>query len=200
LSNFEEIIAGSAEVYIAPTGTAFPDVDLAVAAPWVLMGTNGSLNTTEDGIVIAAEVTTEDFTPLGDIQAVKTWLTGYDQRVRFTLADMTLEMLSHAYGGPPTTTGNVTTTAPSSGNMGYKSLSLTRSGIPTQVAMTIRMAQSPYGSAAPLTQFELYRVSQIAAVEITVQKGTPMQVAFEYRVYRDPSGVGQVKAGNAAAV
>lgn len=196
------VIAGPVEVYVAPTGTAFPKVDAAPAVAWVLLGTQGALDYDDSGVSITNSVDTEDFVPLGAIEAVKSWLTGSDVRVSFQLANISLEMLSHAYGGPATAAGNVTTTAAGAGTAGYKSLSLTRSGIPQQVAMLIRSEQSPYddANAGFNMQWELNRVAQVAEVPLEFMKGTPVKVQFEYRVYRDENGVGQILAQHAAAI
>lgn len=195
-----EIMAGPVDVFIAPAGTAFTSIGVATpSAPWIVLGSTGALNTDEDGVTVTSSIDTDEFTPLGDIHPVKSWLTGEDLRVQFTLADLRLETLSHALGGPATAAGNVQTVANGGGLAGYKWLSLTRSSVPAQVAMMVRGTQSPYDDAALgwRTQFELYRVSQVAAVPLAFQKGTPTKVAFEYRIYRDASGVGRIVAQNA---
>lgn len=197
------VIAGKAEVYIAPAATAFPAVDEAPASEFILVGDQGSLSYTEDGVTITSSITTSEFVPLGDIHAVKSWLTGEDLRVTFNLADISLESLSHALGGPATAAGDVATVAAASGTAGYKSLSLTRDSTPEQVAMLIRINQSPYDSDPSTNAFdmqiELNRVANVSAVPLTFQKGTPATVAFEYRIYRDASGVGRIVAQTAVA-
>jgi hypothetical protein len=195
----DEILAGPVGVWVAPTGTVFPLVNVAPAASWVVLGSQEALHTDEDGVTIESSVETEDFVPLGSIDAVKSWITGQDLRVRFNLADLRLETLSHAFGGPPTAAGNVIDVPAASGAAGYRHLSLTRTGIPTQVAMLVRALQSPYDDDPTWAmQWELNRVAQIAAVPLQWVKGVPVKAAFEYRVYRDAAGVGRIVAQDAA--
>ena len=49
----DEIYMGKAEVWVAPLGETFPDLDdAAPGGNWVKLGTNGASSITEDGITI----------------------------------------------------------------------------------------------------------------------------------------------------
>lgn len=84
-----EIIAAPFEVWLAPTGSTFPDVSQVPIAPWVLLGTSGNKNYHEDGITVAHEQTIEEFRPLGLTAARKAFRTEENLTISMTLVDMT---------------------------------------------------------------------------------------------------------------
>ncbi len=60
-----EIIAAPITLYSAPTGSAFPDLNDVVPAPWTLIGTSGDRNYEESGVSATHDQTIEPFTMLG---------------------------------------------------------------------------------------------------------------------------------------
>ena len=47
-----EVVAQPFTLWVAPVGTAFPDVDTAPDGSWTKVGTSGDLNYTEDGVTV----------------------------------------------------------------------------------------------------------------------------------------------------
>jgi hypothetical protein len=100
-----QIIAGPADVYIAPVATAFPAVNAVPGAGWVALGQ------TEGGVTVRHA---QDIEPISTDQhtgAVKAIRTGEGLEVEFSLAELTLEnykfVLNNATvtsaAGPPAT-------------------------------------------------------------------------------------------------
>lgn len=96
-----EIVAGPAEVYIAPTGTAFPAVTVAknslpVAWRW--------LGETEGGVTVSHTQDTELLTTDQTIAPVKAIRTEEGLTVAFSLAQLTLENYAKALDDATLTT------------------------------------------------------------------------------------------------
>ncbi len=140
-----EVIAGPIQAWVAPLGTAFPLVNVAPAASWILLGTNGDKNITEDGMTIRNAAEVNLFRSLGQSMAVKAFRVSEDIEVEFDLADMTLEMIDKAVGGPATAAGNVVTTAAGAGTAGFKTLSMVKGFVIPTIALLVRSAINPYG-------------------------------------------------------
>lgn len=169
-----ELVTAPFELYWAPTGTAFPDVDAAPTAPWSLIGTGGSLRYSEDGVTVAWEVETEDVNVLGDIDPVCINITGRDMRVRVRMLDHSLEQLRIAFNlnpvvvdpGPPETS----------------TLSLDTGSELTSMALLVRgEGKSPELLGANV-QWEFDPVIEVASKELTYVKGQPAGVDLEFRV------------------
>lgn len=93
-----EVIAGPAEVWIAPTGTAFPLVNAAPAAGWV------SLGYTDGGITVSHTQDIETFYVDQIVTPIKTIRTTEGLTVEFAMAQMTLERYAQVMGGATITT------------------------------------------------------------------------------------------------
>jgi hypothetical protein len=181
-----EVIAGPVEAYVAPLGTAFPLMDVAPAAAWILLGANGSKNIDETGLAIHDAATSNDWRSLGTTMAVKNFLVSEDLRVEFNLGDIRAEMWSIARGGHATTAADVTTVAAGVGTMGHKDLSLVRNlnSINT-VALLLRQQQSPYGDGF-LTQYEFPKaVCPGDGIDLVYVKGVPIAVHFNFHILFD---------------
>lgn len=139
-----EVIAGPIQAWVAPLATAFPLVDVAPAAAWILLGTNGDKNITEDGMTLRQSAEVNVFRSLGQSMGVKAFRVSEDIEVEFDLADATLEMIDKALGGPATAAGNVTTVAAGSGTAGYKQLSMVKNFVIPTVALLVRSGINPY--------------------------------------------------------
>lgn len=169
-----ELVTGPFEIYWAPTGTAFPDVDAAPSAPWTLLGTGGSLRYSEDGVTIAWETETEDVDVLGDIDPVCVQVVGRDMRVRVRMLDHSLANLKLAFNnntptvdaGPPETT----------------TLDLDVGNDLTQLALLVRGENKSPEVASSNCQWEFDPVVEVASKELTYVKGQPAGVDLEFRV------------------
>jgi hypothetical protein len=140
-----EVVAGPIQAWVAPLSTAFPLVDIAPAASWILLGVNGDKNITEDGMTVRQAAEVNIFRSLGQSMGVKAFRVSEDVEVEFDLADMTLEAIDKASGGPATAAGNVISTAASAGVAGFKSLSMVKGFVIPTVALLVRSGINPYG-------------------------------------------------------
>lgn len=135
-----EIIIGPLEVYLAPVGETFPDVDTAPGGNWVLFGTNGNKNYEESGVTLTHEETVIEKTPLGCTAPVKAARQNESHTVAFNLMDLTAEVYSKILNG-----NAITTVAAASGTPGYKEINMRRGFAIQEYAMLIRGTFSPYG-------------------------------------------------------
>ncbi len=172
-----EIVAGPIEVYIAPVGESFP---LIGAEPpggnWVLVGTEGASNTSEDGVTINLTETVEDFRTLGGTDIVKSFRTEEDMTISMVLADMTFEQVARALNFNTVTTDTDDKTIPL-----YKGAEV------SYMALLVRGNDgSPYGQGYNL-QFQVPRVRPSGEPEMVWVKGEPVGVAVEFMALRDLS-------------
>lgn len=185
-----EIIAGPIQVWVAPSATAFPTIAAAPAAAWILLGTNGDKNITEDGLTIRHARTIEEFRALGSTGVRKAFPTQEDVEIEFTLADMTMEVYDKSLGAPATAAGNVVTTGGSPGN---KARALLRGFTLDNIALLVRCGMSAYGDAFN-SQWEIPMAYEIGEPELVFTKGVPVGLHFHYKTLQDPvNGFGNVR-------
>src|SRR4030042_339760 len=104
-----EIIMAPFEVWVAPVGTAFPDVDESPAAAWTKLGSSGMDNMDEGGVTVTNGQTLATKRTLGSTGPVKVARTEEELTVSFTLFDMTAEQYAKALN-------NRTVTDPAAGS------------------------------------------------------------------------------------
>jgi len=182
-----EIIAGPATVYIAPTGTAFPDVNALPGAAWVNLGD------TEGGVAVIAGQTVKELTVDQSMLPVKVIRTAASMRVEFSLAEITLENFAYALGL------SVVDVAPGVGTIGTRSVTLSASGSLARRALLVR-GPSPYGDWT--AQFELPNVGQTGEINLRYVKDDKAVIATVWMVMEDPDNANQfgvVRAQDAAA-
>lgn len=185
-----EIVAGPIQVWVAPNATAFPVINVNPAAAWILLGTNGDKNITEDGLTIHHSRNIEEFRALGATGVRKAFPTMEDVEIEFTLADMSLEVYDKALGAPPTAAGNVVTTG---GSPGYKTRALLRGFTLDNISLLIRCGMSPYGDSFN-SQWEIPMAYEIGEPELLFTKGVPVGMHFHYKTLQDPTnGFGNVR-------
>lgn len=174
-----EIIAAPFQVYFAPVGSAFPQIEDVVPAPWALVGSSGNLNYTDDGVTVSHAQTLEKFRAVGDAGSRKVFRTEEDLMIRLILADLTLEQYAHALNS------NTVTTVPMGASAsGYKWIGLSRGFSVATVALIVR-GPSPYGDNWAM-QFEIPRAAQSGNPEPVMKKGTPAGLALEWTALVDP--------------
>jgi len=61
----EEVVAAPLTIWLAPVGTAFPEIDAAPGVGWEKLGTEGDMNYDESGVSVSHAETVNDFTPAG---------------------------------------------------------------------------------------------------------------------------------------
>ena len=182
-----EILAGPANIWLAPVGTAFPLIDAAPAVAWVQLAVAASL--TEEGVRLIADQTVEHVYSLGGTGSRKGFRTRQELHARFTLMDATAEAMAKAMANQA-----VTAVVPGVGIPGQKSIPLAMPGgsIDTK-AMLIRVPSSPYGveaSGDPAfnRQWEFPRVYNAGNLEVVYVKGVPVGIAFDFMVMDDNAG------------
>ena len=169
-----ELVTAPFDLYWAPVGTAFPDVDAVPAAPWTLIGSGGAVRYSEDGVTVSWDVTTEDVNVLGDIDPVCVNITGRNMMVKVKMLDHSLDQLRLAFNlnavtvdpGPPETS----------------SLDLDTGSELTSIALLVRGEGKSPEFAGANVQWEFDPVIEVASKELTYVKGQPAGVALEFRV------------------
>ncbi|MGH2500261.1 MAG: hypothetical protein ACRDF0_09260 [Candidatus Limnocylindria bacterium] len=183
---YEIFATGTGEVWLAPTGTADPAIDVALAPPWVELGTAGPDDFTEDGIVITKATENNEVYANGVYGVRKVFRTRENLKIALTLMDLTLEALSAAFNQTPVT---VVPGPPAEKTMPL----LEGSATPTQRAMVIRVPDlSPYMDGGVL-QFFIPLVYQTGSPEIALKKSDPAGLALEFTAIADAAlGFGTV--------
>ncbi len=161
----------------------------APAGNWVLLGTNGSLNYGEDGVVINPEETIDEFYVLGSTAAQKARRA--QERFSFTvmLYDLTAEHFARVING-----ATVTTTAPGSGAAGVRDFDLLRGADVAELAALLRSDQSPYITVAK-SQFWVPRAYVASVGELTYAKDVPVGMEVEFAALEhSTNGFGKYEA------
>lgn len=190
-----EIIVGPAEVYLAPVGTTFPDVDEAPSGAWDLVGTLGSENYSEAGVLVRFPRTMVDIRVLGSTTPRKHVITETGFEVEFEVIDATAEQLVLGYGVDP---DDITDTAAGVGTPGDRAFDLPTSPIPFQRAVLVRVNQSPY-MADGKTQFEIPAANQGGNADGGFMKGDPFQIKHIWSAVKTSGPFVTIRAQDAAA-
>jgi hypothetical protein len=183
-----EILSGPLEVYIAPFGTAEPDISEAVAGDWELLGASGSKNYSEDGVTIRhmQTVETDAFKMLGTTGPRKAARTSEDLEVEFTLHDMTVQQVAYALNGFAHT---VTDTPAATDVGGNVNMPLHRGTTVGQFAVLIRGdGQSSHASAITddfNAQFWIPNAVMVGEPEEVWNKSEPVGVTVVIRALED---------------
>lgn len=172
-----EIVAAPLELYVAAVGESFPAIDTEPpGGNWVLIGTSGDDNYSEDGVTVQATETVEDFRTLGGTGPVKSFRTEEDLIVSVTLHDLTLEELARAF--------NFNTVSDDSDD---RTMNLYKGREVTYMALLVRgNGAGPYGTGYNV-QWEIPRVRISGEPELVFTKGEPVGVAIEFMALQDLS-------------
>lgn len=165
-----EIIAGPANVWVAPTGTAFPALGEAPAVAWISLGyTDGGITVTHDQDIeqlMVDQLTTP----------VKTIRTSEGITVEFGIAQLTLERYKFAVND-----ATVTTTA---GPPATKSMFLQEGEVVKTHALLVR-GPSPYGDF--LMQYEIPVVYQAESPSLTFNRDDKSVLGLSFVALADTS-------------
>lgn len=175
-----EVVGGSAEVWIAPTGESFPDVDETPAGNWAKLGTNGDLNYGEDGVSVQHEQSLEYWRALGSTGPRKAYRTEEDLVLALVLNDLSLEQYRHVLNE-----NTVTSTPAAVGTPGAKSIGLSRGLTVTQRALLVRFP-SAYGDDFT-AQLQIPVAVEEGTPEVVFKKDGPAGLAVQFRVLEDPN-------------
>lgn len=161
-----------ADIYYAPIGESFPDVDDTPAGNWALLA--ASTDITEDGITINTNVQDARVFSLGGVAPVKAGIVRKEFTADFSVMNMSAEQNLLAAGGDP---DDVTPTAHGGGHPGTKKFSLPASPTPQGWAILIRWNQSASGDGFN-SQFEIKSAVQVGAAGGKFSKSDPLAQAY----------------------
>lgn len=163
-----ELIAAPLEVFLAPVGTAFPDLNQEPQSPWELLGKLGDKSYTDDGVSVSLPQTIETFTPAGGTMPRKAWRTEEGVVLSVTVADVSAEIMAKAVNDNEITEAS-----------GEVSLSLLR-GIDVAEYALLARGQSPEDGDGK-AQFQLPKCYVSSEPEVQYTKGgDPAAVEFEF--------------------
>lgn len=168
MSEPNQVVFGPAEFYIAPVGTAFPDIDIVVPAPWTKIGVAGNKDITDDGITVRGAVADARFRGLAGVTIRKMSLTSRDFEVSFKHADLSPEALAAAYGIAETDIEDDET----AGGTNIKKVVLPTSPKPFARAAILRCDQSSEGDEF-VTQYNIFCANQVGGGEGMFSKSKP---------------------------
>lgn len=197
MAELDEIMGGPFEVWIAPVGVngePAPDLSVAPAGNWDLLGFGGDKNISEDGITVAHNITVDLWRALGTTAPRKAFVSAEDLLISFQVADMRPETYAHALAKDPATA--VATVAPAALISGSQSVPFYRGFSMRQVSLLLRGDMSPLGTFA--SQWWIPRCVQTGSPEIVIVKNAPQMLAFEFQpLYDTVNGTGLFVAASA---
>lgn len=173
-----EVVAHPLTVWLAPVGTAFPDVSEDPDASWIKLGTSGDENYDEDGVTITHEQTIEEWTPAGSTGPRKAFRTEERLLVAFNLVDISADQYAKVLNDT-----DVTQVAAGSGTAGADEFGLSQGHTVASHALLAR-GVSPADEQFS-AQYQVPRCYQAANPEPQYQKGTPAGLACEFAALED---------------
>lgn len=180
-----EIIVGPAEVYVKRNtgGLTFPDVtaDRAaiLAAGWTLVGTAGSLNYAERGVILRMNRTVNPINVLGSLVPRKQIVSAFTFEVEFNVVDLTPEAMALAYGTDPDDIGSL------NGGVGF---AINTDPTPLQFAVLVRVeGQSPEVDGGN-AQWQIYNAIQGGNAEGTFSKTEAFGAGHTWNAFQDSNG------------
>lgn len=194
-----EIMISPFEVYLAPVGEAFPDVDETPAGNWVKLGTNGKYNYSEDGVTVTHEQEIFEKRTLGSTGPVKAVRTSEGLMIAFVLDDVSMEHYAKILND-----ATVTDTPAGAGTPGTRDIKLRRGPTVSQHALLLKGA-SPYGDSWAM-QYEVPIVYQSENPAPVFSKGESAGLACQFTAIEDPNAAteaerfGQLVAQDADAI
>lgn len=173
-----EIIGAPFTLWLAPVGESFPLIDADPAGNWVMIGTSGDENYTEDGVQVGHDQTISKVFTAGTTGPRKAFREREELMISLTLMDMTLEQYLYALNSV-----EVTTTAAGSGTAGFKKMGLSQGEEITLYALLAR-GPSAYGAGFN-AQYEVPRCFQSGSPRPVFTKGRPTGVDLEFTALED---------------
>lgn len=181
-----EVIAAPFTAYVAPVGTAFPDLAETPAAPWVKIGSSGALNYDSDsGVTVEHSQSTNPWRSLGDSGARKIFRSEEDLKVSLQLADVTAEQYRYALNS-----NAVTDTPGASPATGNRKVGLSRGFTVATMALLVKGAVSPYGEDWNM-QYEIPIAAQSGSPTVVFKKDTPALLQLEWMALVDSSAASE---------
>lgn len=175
-----EILIGPCEIYLAPVGTTFPDVDTVPGSDWFLLGKNGKRNMADGGVTITHEQTINVHRNAGSTGGVTAVRPEESLKVSFTIEDITLEQYAKALNNK-----TVEKVAAASGTPGYRKISLHQGPAVAKYAMLCR-GMSPYGDGMN-AQYQVPFAYQMDNPAPVFNKTDVASLKFTFDALEDPN-------------
>ena len=160
-----EIIGAPLTLWLAPVGTAFPEISAAPAAGWVKIGTNGDRSYEAGGVTVTHGKTYDKVRTAGASGPIKAFLNEEDLMFGVTLLDVSLEQYQFALNG-----NTITTVAAAAGQPGTKKIGLSESVGRTKEYALLARGLSPYNELLAM-QYCVPRCYQAGAPAPVYRKG-----------------------------
>jgi hypothetical protein len=176
----QEIVAAPFAVYLAPVGTAFPDVDTSPSGTWELLGTSGTKSYGDEGVTVTHSQSVEGWRPAGGTGARKAFRSEEDLAIEFVVVD-----LSAAAYAKVLDDATVTHTNPGVGTPGTDEFAFLR-GLDVQEFALLARGVSPADNLLA-SQYEVPRVYQGGEPAPVHTKGTPAGLSVTFMALEDDS-------------
>jgi hypothetical protein len=170
-------IVGAGDIYLAPVGESFPDVDSTPSGNWEKLGSQGVYDYSADGITITHSQTLNQFRGLGSTGPQKVSRSEEEFTVEGELRDMQLEEYAKIINDVSVSTGST------GGGSDTKEINLRQGLDVSEFAMLIRF-DSPYGSGKA-AQYQIPRVYQAAEPAPVLSKDGEAMLAFNFTALED---------------
>ncbi|MCP4871585.1 MAG: hypothetical protein GY898_22990 [Proteobacteria bacterium] len=166
-----EIVNGPLSLYWAPVGEAFPTISAAPVGNWLLIGTSGPHNYTEDGVSVSLEKSVEFFRALASGYPRKSFISEADVIVTVQVADLSLSQIRLSLNNNTVTVG-----------AGVDEIELDVGLDPTEMALLVRgVGKSPQFAGGNL-QWEIPRCVEAASPELSHVKGEPAVAELTFQL------------------
>ena len=170
MSSFAEVLTGPLEVYLAPAGTAKPDIGTDPPnGDWTLVGQSGSRNQTEDGVTIANTPSYTDFTGAGDIDPIKMFIETREQLVTVNIADLHPDTVATAFHSEVTESD------------GVRTVSLEGTNVPKEFALVAKGRSALTDEEGKHSQWFWPRVANVSESEMEFTKAEPASHELQFR-------------------
>lgn len=174
---------GAVDVYLAPTGTAEPLLNVAPPGSFVKIGTAGSLDYTEDGVTVTKSTENNTIYGSGGYGVRKVYRTREGLVIGLTVMDATLETYRDAFNQAVVTAAMI-----GAGPSADKSIPLVENvATPTYRTLLIRMANSPYLDGGSV-QWWVPLVYQTGTITTQYRKAEPVGITLEFTAIQDTTG------------
>ena len=177
-----ELIAAPADLWIAPFGTAFPDIDDEPASPWEIISVGGSRSLGEEGITVQMPQSLTFHRTAGTTAPVKASRTEEDLIITATVHDMTVESFARVMGQ---LSSDIDTVAATPTTPGTKAINLIRGIDMRNYALLVRWP-SPY-LLDGVTQLEVPNVVMAGSPEPQFSKGELAGMEVQFQAIEDVS-------------
>ncbi len=180
----EVFAAGNVDVYLAPSNTADPVINVAPPGAWIKLGVAGSLDYAEEGVSVRKATEENKIYGAGGYGVRKVFRTREDLTITVRLMDATLEAYQAAFNQVVITT--------LAGPPAEKTIPLVENvATPVFRALLLRAPNSPYMDGGSL-QWWIPIVYQTGDIDTVYRKSDPVVLELEFTSIQDATnGMGK---------